>query len=111
MTYIYKLDNYAFCTLQYGEEFYEDMHGVFHPCDSKYLAILEYMYEQKAAEASKYEDANAFHFWKKALKIGDEILIAYDKLYPRYDINTALMALKLGKIASYLEKNVKARGN
>ena len=95
---------------QYGEEFYEDMRGVFHPCDSNYLLILEYMYERKVSETSVCKDEIIKRTWKEALEIGEQILEAYKKLYPRYDVNTSLMSLKLGKIASYLEDDVKARG-
>jgi hypothetical protein len=86
------------------------MYGLFHPCDRNYLNILEYMYEQKVSAASASQNDNSQSLWNEALKIGNEILIAYNKLYPRYDINTALMSLKLGKIASYLEKNAEAKG-
>ena len=95
---------------QYGEEFYEDMRGVFHPCDSNYLLILEYMYERKVSETSVCKDKIIQRTWKEALEIGEQILEAYKKLYPRYDVNTSLMSLKLGKIASYLEDDMKARG-
>lgn len=94
---------------QYGEEFYEDMRGVFHPCDSNYLLILEYMYERKVSETSVCKDEIIQRTWKEAFEIGEQILEAYKKLYPRYDVNTSLMSLKLGKIASYLEDDVKAR--
>ena len=86
------------------------MYGLFHPCDHDYLNILEYMYEQKVSEASTCQNKNSNPLWNVALKIGNEILIAYNKLYPRYDINTALISLKLGKIASYLGKNKEAKG-
>ena len=86
------------------------MYGIFHPCDSNYLYILESMYEKKVSEANQFQDENSRRSWVEALKVGNEILVAYSKLYPRYDINTALMALKLGKIASYLENNSKSRG-
>ena len=82
------------------------MRGLFHPCDSNYLAILEHMYEQKISSTCD-EGRN----WKEAMEIGEEILIAYEKLYPPFDVNTALLALKLGKLASYLETNRLARGN
>ena len=68
------------------------------------------MYEKKANETSTSINENAHAIWSEALEIGKGILIAYKQLYPQYDINTALMALKLGKIASYLEDNKKARG-
>ena len=68
------------------------------------------MYEQKVSEASTCQNKNSNPLWNVALKIGNEILIAYNKLYPRYDINTALISLKLGKIASYLGKNKEAKG-
>ena len=68
------------------------------------------MYEKKVSEANQFQDENSRRSWVEALKVGNEILVAYSQLYPRYDINTALMALKLGKIASYLENNSKARG-
>ena len=86
------------------------MNGVFHPCDSNYLTILEYMYERKVSETSNGICENTQRTWIEALEIGEEILIAYRKLYPRFDVNTALMSLKLGKIASYLEEDIKARG-
>ena len=86
------------------------MYGLFHPCDQNYLNILEYIYEKKVSTASAYQNENSVRLWNEALKIGNEILVAYNKLYPRYDINTALMLLKLGKIASYLEKNAEAKG-
>ena len=81
------------------------MRDIFHPCDSNYLAILEHMYEQKIS--SPCDDGSN---WTEALQIGSEILIAYEILYPPNDVNTALIALKLGKLASYLEKNSLARG-
>ena len=86
------------------------MRGIFHPCDSNYLHILEYMYERKVSEASTSENENIPTIWRDALRIGEEILIAYKQLYPQYDVNTALMSLKLGKIASFLEDNAKAKG-
>ena len=105
------LSQFILCSsLQYGEEFYQEMYGIFHPCDSNYLYILESMYEKKVSEANQFQGENSRRPWVEALKVGNEILVAYSKLYPRYDINTALMALKLGKIASYLENNSEARG-
>ena len=86
------------------------MYGVFHPCDRNYLTILEHMYEQNVSEASRCPDEKSLQHWNAALKIGEEILLGYKTVYPRYDVNTALMALKLGKIASYMENNTKARG-
>ena len=86
------------------------MYGVNHPCDRNYLTILEHMYEQNVSEASKYPDEKSLKHWIAALKIGEEILLGYRTVYPRYDVNTALMALKLGKIASYMENDTKARG-
>ena len=86
------------------------MYGVFHPCDRNYLTILEHMYEQNVSEASRCPDEKSIQHWNDALKIGEEILLGYRTVYPRYDVNTALMALKLGKIASYMENNTKARG-
>ena len=68
------------------------------------------MYEKKVDETSTSTNENVHTIWSDALKIGKDILIAYKQLYPRYDVNTALMSLKLGKIASYLEDNEKARG-
>lgn len=68
------------------------------------------MYEKKVDETSTSTNENVQTIWRDALKIGKDILIAYKQLYPRYDVNTALMSLKLGKIASYLEDNEKARG-
>ena len=68
------------------------------------------MYEKKVDETSTSTNENVHTIWSEALEIGKDILIAYKQQYPQYDVNTALMALKLGKIASYLEDNKKARG-
>ena len=68
------------------------------------------MYERKVSETSTCKNEDIQRTWKEVLTIGEEILIAYKELYPRYDVNTALMSLKLGKIASFLEEDFKARG-
>ena len=68
------------------------------------------MYERKVSETSKCKNEDIQRTWKEVLTIGEEILIAYKELYPRFDVNTALMSLKLGKIASFLEEDLKARG-
>ena len=97
---------FNFYPFQYADEFYREMQGLFHPSDTNYLGLLEHMYE-KIISSSNVDDERK---WNKAMGVAQEIMEAYEKLYPPYDINTALFALKLGKIASYLEKNKNCRG-
>ena len=67
------------------EDFFKEMKKVFHPYDKTYLDLLELLYEQRIS-AENYQGA---------LEVACLILKHYRRNYPKFDINTALMALKI----------------
>ena len=44
-------------------------------------------------------------------QVGTQALEAYQRLCPKYDVNVATMALKVGKLASHLELDQEAMGH
>lgn len=71
-------------------EYVEDMRETFHPFDKTYLDVLESCYERQVASES----------WNEALASGRDLLIAYGRMYPKYDVNTALLLLKMAKMSN-----------
>ena len=78
--------------MEQSEEFLDDMIGLFHPCDASFLPILEHLYESYISQSK----------WKQAYVVAQLSLSAYQVLYPKFDVNTGLILLKLGKLASHL---------
>lgn len=76
------------------ESFYLDMKSVFHPFDKKYLDLLEIVYEQRLAKGN----------YQATLEVGLEILMHYQHHYPKYDLNTGLMEIKIAKLLCLLDK-------
>lgn len=64
------------------------MSKVFSPCDRKFIDVLEYL----------YEDSISGERWSMAHELGLKLLGAYQRLYPAYDVNVALLLMKLGKL-------------
>jgi hypothetical protein len=64
------------------------MSQIFSPCDRKFIDVLEYLYEKSISDQQ----------WEPALDFGLKLLTAYQRLYPVYDVNTALLLMKLGKL-------------
>ena len=44
------------------------------------------------------------------MELGREILVGYQELYPKYDVNTGLMFIKLAKLSNLLERTREALG-
>lgn len=65
------------------------MSKIFSPCDRNFVEVLETFYEQTIATEN----------WELALDLGLKLLMGYRRLYPVYDVNTALMLMKIGKLA------------
>ena len=65
---------------------------IFSPCDRKFIEVLEHL----------YEGAISGETWPMALELGLKLLTAYQRLYPVYDVNTALLLMKLGKLSWYV---------
>ena len=65
------------------------MSKIFSPCDRYFVEVLETFYEQTIATEN----------WELALDLGLKLLMGYRRLYPVYDVNTALMLMKIGKLA------------
>ena len=61
----------------------------FHPCDKLYLDILDHCLDSQIRDRK----------WAQALTTGKEILLAFTALYPKFDVNTALLYLKLAKLS------------
>ena len=74
------------------EAFYGDMKEIFHPFDKTYLDLLELLYEQRVSQEN----------FEGAFEICRLILKHYQRHYPKYDVNTALMAMKAAKLGAFL---------
>jgi hypothetical protein len=46
-----------------------------------------------------YEQSITGENWELALELGLKLLTGYRRLYPVYDVNVALMLMKIGKLA------------
>jgi hypothetical protein len=75
-------------------DFYRAMKTTFHPHDALFCQVLEPAFDQ-ALEMEEYEEA---------FDVGRDIMVAYDKFYPEYDVNRGAMLLKMGKLALLLDE-------
>ncbi len=73
---------------------YRKMKSCFHPFDWRYCQTVEAAFDE-ALDGTLFEEA---------YDIARDILTAYERFYPEFDVNTGLMLLKAGKIALYLDK-------
>ena len=80
------------------EDYARDVGSRIHPYDRLAVDYYESLFEQRMGR----ED------WNGALEVSALLLIPYRLYYPKYDINTALMALKAGKLALYLDRLIEA---
>ena len=80
--------------MELSYDFVAEGRDVFHPCDKLYLDLLEYVFQGHFDKAD----------WEKAMEVGLVIIEGYKVLYPRNDVNTALLHLKIGKMANYLTR-------
>ena len=76
------------------ESFYSKFKGVFHPFDKTYLDLLEYLYELKINEQD----------FEVSLEVATQICQHYQEYYPKYDVNVGLMAMKVAKLSTYLNR-------
>jgi hypothetical protein len=70
-------------------DFYPEMSQIFSPCDRKFIDVLEHMYESSISGEQ----------WEVAREVGLKLLTGYRRLYPAYDVNVALIHMKLGKLS------------
>ena len=79
-------------------DFFEEAKMVLHPFNKTYLWLLE-------SCLVRYLDKEDWHL---ALECAKELLVAYSKFYPRYDVNTALLLMKLAKLSHFLHWSLDA---
>jgi len=82
-------------------DFFQDMVGLFSPCDANFLQVLEYLYESRVSEGK----------WREAYTAARLTVESYRLLYPKFDVNTCSMLMKAGKLASYLVLDDEAEGH
>ena len=76
------------------DSFFKKFKGVFHPFDKTFLDLLELLYEQKIAEQD----------FQEGLELAILICKHYQQHYPKYDVNLGLMAMKVAKLCTYLNR-------